>query len=382
MQKHSIANRAGLHLALAILMSGFAAGCATIGDGSQFSFWHHCKNEPLKDLTVSVTGLVKLPGRMPIPPGGLQLLDAVTLAGGDLPAQRFGGLSPAQVLVSLQRPTGTYMFSLPLVTHDVAGHIYLKPGDRVRVEPVSVTILANSMLGRSATDITGGAETWKALLRRDDVGKKALAYDVPFVDQFEPSRDVTVTIAGSSPVARASAPTDATAAPVAAFTVQADFSKLPPSPYRAANLRSATPNAPNLLNFGYAGQSDPESTVLVLNRILPGENYFIVLLRPESLATGAERAAVTDLLGKVTVLPGDAVAIGALVQMPIVLNSLVGAQLFDYAAVPQCGKQFQQDVNALTRPFKPFIDPVKAACGAVGTELRALPGAIENQLPR
>lgn len=369
------AYRAVLPVAPAILLALLTAGCATTSDDHAFPLLHRCKPEAPRDLTLTVTGLVKQPGVMIIPPGGLQLRDAVTLAGGDMPAQRFDGLNPAQVLVSLDRPTGKYLFSLPLVTHDVAGRIYLQPGDRVRVEPASETILARSMLGRS--DTTDDRAMWRAILKRDDVDGRTFAYDVPFVEQNETVGSVTVTVGGGPALPRAGQHADAMAAPAAVgFTVMGDFSQLPPSPYfRTANLnRAATP--PNLLNFTYAGQSDPEATVLVLNRLLPGENYFCVLLRPESYATGADRAAVQDLLGKVTVLPGDAVAIGALVQLPIVLNSMVGAQLFDYAA-PEERKHHMPGASVLAGPLEPIVSPVKAVC----VQLQAIPGAISSRLP-
>jgi hypothetical protein len=383
MRKHSSPYRAVLPGALASIVLALAVGCTTPGQAPQNCLLQHCK-KPAPVLTVTVTGLVKLPGKVIIPPGGLQLRDAVTLTGGDMPAQRFGGISPAQVLVSLERPTGGYHFSLPLVTHDVAGRIYLMPGDRVRVEPASVTVVSRSMLTRSATDTTTDVEALRAVLKHDDVGIKPLAYDVPFIDQNEPTRDVTVTIsaAAAAPATpRESAAAGAPAAPASVVTLQANFSRVAGRPFRAATA-GAPLNAPNLLSFAYDSQSDPETTVIVLHRLLPGENHYIVLLRPESLATGTERAAVQDLLGKITVLPGDAVATGALVQLPIVLNSLVGAKYFDYANPVPTGKDCKQELSALIRPLKPLTDRLEAACKLVGSGVQAIPGTITDNLPR
>src|SRR5262249_53475390 len=108
--------------ALAPLLAIFCAGCTTTTGGQHQTPLHsllHCKNE-VGEFPVLITGLVKFPGRISIPPGGLNLQDAVGLAGGDQPAQQFPGTNPANVLVSLTRPTGTYHFSLPLVMQDVA----------------------------------------------------------------------------------------------------------------------------------------------------------------------------------------------------------------------------------------------------------------------
>src|SRR5262249_49883157 len=152
------------------------------------------------------------------------------------------------------------------------------------------TLVARSMLARSANDPTANVESWRAILNRDDVGKKVLAYDVPFVDQNEVVSDVTVTLSTSAATPdtpRAAGTGAPPAGVVSVVTAQADFSRVPGPSFRA-DRASAALNAPTLLNFESASQSDPETTVMVLHRPLPAENHFIVLLRPESRATGTE----------------------------------------------------------------------------------------------
>jgi hypothetical protein len=409
MKQYLRSARPALHGALATLLATLCAGCMTTADGQQPAPAHpllHCKKE-VAVFNVLVTGLVKFPGWIPIPPGGLILQDAVGLAGGDQPAQQFPGTNPANVLVSLKRPAGTYHFSLPLVTNDVAGRIYLKPGDHVVVEPVTAGSLGRSFQLTSVTDPVARTEVWRSLLRDDAVGTRVLAYDIPFIEQNDDTlHTVTVTIQPTAaPLAPPpGAPREAVPVPVlppgaapmpsmppavatvpapAVSPVQAiaDFGPLAGPVYQAT--RGALLDAPTLRAFSDHSQSDPETSVLVLRRPYPaGEMHFYVLLRPGSQATGNNRVAVQDLLSQITVLPGEAVATGALIQLPIVLNSLVGAELFDPAAAADGDKHCNNpQLQSLARTVKPLTNFLSNACAAVGPALTAVPEAITAQLP-
>ncbi len=328
----------------------------------------HGRLHPHAAPVVAVTGLVRFPGFVPIPPCGLPLGDAVGAAGGDQPAQFFGGLNPANVLVTLERRGGTYHFSLPLVTHDSAGRVRLVEGDRVKVEPAADTPLGRSIFPRSASAPNGDRAAWRALTQRDDVGRVPLAFDVPFVDQGAPQQDVTVTVAGlggdADRAADAAPPApDAPPTPPAVLTVRTNLAPPADDLGRAAGAGGAG----SLREFSDASRVDAQSTVLLLHRQVPGESHLFVLLRPGSSAgaAAANRGLAEELLGKVTVIPGDSVGVGALVQLPVVLNSLAAPERYAPGADHPVERPCHDGAirQAAARLVGPVVSRLKGAAG-------------------
>lgn len=366
--------------AIAALTLLLPIGCATTGDCQHPLL--HCRNKDVKaPLTVMVTGLVKHPGTYTIPLGGLLLKDAIALAQGDVPAQFFDGVNPSQVLVSVERPTKTYHFALPLVTKDVAGRIFLVPGDKVSLELGSTTDLGRSVV-RSANPPTTpnqDVETWKSILHRDDVGQKPLSYDITFSDLNVAPRKVTITIPQSAAANDSQPRSKADAAAPPADAAQQPGLKVQmsdPNQPRGNGLRVVDAPAleANLQTFSDVSNSPEESTVLVLTRQMSGKTHQFVLLRPGSIATGAERSIVQQVLKGVTVIPGDSVAMNAAVQIPLVLSSLATPKLYDFAARQDaCCPKLKEECQSVANTFRPLTDPIKRATALICSPLAGSP---------
>jgi hypothetical protein len=346
-------------LVFAVASCWLSAGCASMHDCS-FP-WKHgspcCEKEP---LTVAVTGLVKQQVILPIPRGGLQLKDAVALAGGDIPAQLFNGLSPSQVVVTLARPEAVYHIALPLITNDIGGRIFLVPGDKVSLELGSNTDIGRSVVRSASADVGQNIDQWRSILGRDDIDKKTLAYDVTFHELNGSARKLTVNVqATSAPVdaGRSAAAPAGQLAPVSTVKIQfADTTNLP-------GLRSAdgTPHDATLLALSDFSESPQTNTVMVLERRLQGRSHHYVLARPGSLSTTSDqRSVATSVLNAITVIPEDVVSASALIQLPIVMRSLAHPKLYDFAAQQdECCPKLSAECRSIAATLSPIVDPIK-----------------------
>jgi hypothetical protein len=394
--------------ALLVLASALLVGCATTDD-CRHPLLEHC-HKPVKKgpLTVTVTGLVKFPGVHVIPLGGLRLKDAVALAGGDLPDEFFSGTKPAQVLVSIERLEGTYHFSLPLVTKDFAGRVFLQPNDKVSLQPYTITGLARAAYrGVGDKDIAEALDlqTWKEILHREDVGVQTLSYDVVFRDVTVPERVVTVTLRGTGKrellptrsLARRAAPSAplTTGPPAPAAVVLAPVREvLQPMVLPVALQLKPTPAATRsndgdplatLASFSEDIQTSAhEMTVIVLHRVVDGKSNEYILLRAGSKASYPDRAIAQKVLESTFVIPGDSVAIDILPRIPIVLSSLVAPQLFDFAAGPApVPSKCKQELESLKQTFvRPITNTCKNVGDLVRPTLESIPAAVSAQLPR
>lgn len=345
---------------MALAAPWLAFGCATTRDAQHplLDALHHRDKEP---LTVMVTGLVKKQSTLEIPHGGLTLKDAVALAGGDIPAQLFPGTNPSNVVVSLQRPASAYHFALPLVTGDLAGRIFLIPGDKV-----SLQLDANTDMGRSVVRSADSGpdaerqnrEQWRSILNRDDVGEKPLEYDVKLRDLDGTERTMTILVqAAEQP---RNAPADAAAlgvGPAPALKIQIAGSPNVPN-LRNANgsLRDAT-----LASVSEISETRQDMSVMVLERQVQGRVHQFVLLRPGSIATANnQRSAVEKVLKDVTLIPDDVVATLALIQLPIVKSSLATPKLYDFVARREefCPK-VAENCQTFAAALSPVTDPIR-----------------------
>jgi hypothetical protein len=367
-------------LKLSALFLSVAAplGCVTTGDGKP-ALLEHC--EP-KVLTVSVTGLVKTPGKQAIPLGGLTLREALAIAGGDVPNERFD-TPAATVLVTIDRREGVQHFSLPLVTNDLAGRVFLRPDDKVSVQSFTASDLGFSLFGLPAdaarilvnvaaddpdrakklkdakdkkleNDLAG----WKRVLARDDAGTKNLAFNVSLRDIDQVNQTVAVKV-------------DKDGGNIILTTPKKDskgnviFDQVTPD----ATLEDVS-EMPKL--------ASPSQTVLLLRRVANGRFHEYVLLRHAVSQSNADVKNAQFVLGAVHLLPGDALYVDVLPRVPVVLSSLIAPQLFDFANQQQsCIEKLKEKHAQVARLIEPLVDTCQEVRQIVLPPLEGL----YNELP-
>jgi hypothetical protein len=328
-------------------------GCASTG-GCEHPILQHCSKEP---LTVVVAGLVKNPGPVIIPLGGLMLRDAIGLAGGDVPFERFE-VPAANVLVSIDRPEGVEHFALPLVTNDYAGRVFLRPNDRVTLEQFSNSALAPTVFGSGGLQdaAPGGLQdaVWKSVVARDTLNSHGVEYEIAFQDVDLRARRLTVNVSG---------PPDTSDGPPAPGPVKAVL--------KADNVEkgSATLDTVSLM----PGTSPADQTVLVLRRISQGKFHEYVLPRHGVSSNDTDSKAAHAILQSIHVVPGDAIGIDVLPRVPVVLTSLLAPQLFDFAKDKKpCLEALQAEHDKLERTLAPLTQGFKQLGGLVLPPIQAL----------
>lgn len=287
------------------------SGCACVAK--------HQDVEVTRSATVLVSGLVKTPGRVVIPENGLTLGDVVAITGGENPLAFFK-IPPVIVLVTLERAEGIYSFSLPLVTRDVAGKIYLQPDDRITIQPwyeTDLSRLSKAQERENETDALG----------------------------FEPTtRDQVVALLGL--------PKDAKKLRFKVVTSQ--FGTNTQTKVIEHTLTNVNPNLMSLgavLNESAVGGAYPsEQTICVFKRHRYGrELQFFLLKDNPRYAASVEGADANAVLYSTFLAPADYVAVDILHRQPIILSSLVATQLYERES-PK-GKRHCIPKNEAGKPF-------------------------------
>ncbi|MEI7687914.1 MAG: hypothetical protein WCL32_23150, partial [Planctomycetota bacterium] len=390
-------NRSRMRALLAALWF-LPLGCHGLGK-PEFCGPHHGKDEI---LTVAVTGLVKAPGKQRIEPGGLRLADAIALAGGDLPKKNFQ-VDPARAFAVIERDNIVHYFSLPLVTHDAAGKVFLMPNDKVSVQEIDATTISQTLgvplvltetvqtaaipdvapdvaieaapepkkegrtLVAKGPEVTTQeekaaaarvAEARSAEVKKEEVAAKARAQvkaaEVKAWDRVLGRADVGIkTLAFDVPI------TDIHAAPrKAAVRIAA----APRSGNGAPSIKSVTTKirtqgaeeepAATLLAFSQdIRTSDPVYTVLVVRRASGGKLHEYVLLRHEATSANLDSQNASKVLNEIPVLPGDALNFDVLIRVPVVLTSLAMPDRFDFARRRGCCSPLHDSLKAHSGPF-------------------------------
>jgi hypothetical protein len=306
------------------------AGCACLPTHGQAL-------PPAEPATIFVSGMVKTPGIMPIPSGGLTLRDAVGLAGGDLPETWFR-VSSLYLLVTLERSDSAHHFSLPLVTADDAGKILLRAGDKVIVRPWYQTDLSrlsktDSQTMPDSTDVPEFTplvqELMLPLLGINDPNVKKVDFKI-VTSRF--GADATVK------------------------TLSYDWSTKSPA--------GKIPTVASELQFASAISQD--QTVCVLRRIKNGRLEEFVLLRRNPRYISGFDADMSKVLRSIVMAPNDHLSVDILQRLPVVLASLLAnPQLMGPAAAlkggPECLPKVHETAQEVGTAVHTLLAPAAQA---------------------
>jgi hypothetical protein len=292
---------------------------------------HHDRQSAVQPETpgVTVSGLVAKPQTITDLRGGLTLRGAVFAAGGNAP-ETFGKKA-VEVVVTLERGNELTSLSLPLVTHDQAGAILLRPGDKVIVQPWYETDLSRATTLESGLFIENSA-----LLEELTDGK---------------SYSVVLSLPGRSEMVTTKSEDDT----VIPLNLGIDFTQSLPERNSVA--------------------------VVSLQRQFEGRQLEFVLLRstPRHLDSRTEKP-VRDVLQHVTVLPGDSVGIMELRTHPLVFANLLAPLIAgrDTLAQPraECFPKVHEGIREHRSRLSKLMAPMRDWFGQV--EMPALPSLGES----
>jgi hypothetical protein len=325
-------------------------------------FPKHGEAPPMEPASVLVSGMVKTPGKIVIPNGGLTLRDALALTGGDNPQALFK-ISPILLLVTLERPDGIYNFSLPLVTDDDAGKIYLAPGDRIVVQPWYQTDL--SRLSKPTPD--------DATIFSHQTEKEAMLPLLGVADKPSLKKlDFKITISQLGANAREimqqyAWPAEKTNPIPTAGTLHSNWRK---------HIQDKT-------NYS------PAQTVLILRRVVHGRASEFYLPRQNPRYISTSEADVADVLNGIVLLPNDNLSIDILQRQPIVLSSLLAPHLHSRArqkerqeCLPQVHDTFQDARNVVHTVVAPIGEGFSRVNAIVGTPLQNVSDSLMTPFRR
>lgn len=287
----------------------------------------HCRvqqNEPeLLRPTAYVTGLVTNPRVVEIPETGLQLRDALKLAGGDVhPIPIFDNISPLALLVTLERNDGTYHFSLPLVTNYEVGSIYLRNGDRISVQWWNRTPLGNGL--NNTNSPPPGYEKTKDPNDPDEIDY--LRPSVPWLTDYpgvlKPYLTDAVELKADFFFALRSSITDAKKTEKASY----DLPKKVP-----------------LMNSYLTGEGRTFNDVFVLKRRIGVRelHQFIIPIK-EPIGWQEDDPYLKAMLDSVIILPGDELDILPRNRVPIILANLLAPLIQNIPDTPQQKTKHQE----------------------------------------
>lgn len=318
------------------------AGCLLPGSTDDHSILRHHHKKKDSNPTIIISGLVMFPGIREIPDGGLSLRDAIGIAGGDQPFERFNVLENEEILVSLDRKNVVYSFQLQLVMNGLAGEILLLAGDKISVNRYSESDLAKMVRFKlnkqklevsSINEITYKEKEWSAIFG-DKFGQEKnliVEYDVPFRVfneqrslriQIQPKKEPNVSLSFSIEGLPGLSPTN--------LMKNEETESAKNSSVLSVGENLLTPKKPNTRiptlyafsnSVAYKSQTATSKSVIILNRKFSGKVHSYILPRDVSAMS----------LIATFVIPGDSVSIDELNRLPIILTSLAAPQLFDPA---------------------------------------------------